>query len=128
MKSLLGVLVAVSIPIFTAQLEKSRESTDLANLRAAKAAAVTAYLAEEKVGDTQLGSAQEANVTVYYDAPNGKLVKENTGLKYGKGTKTTGDANNAQLGYDPAKAAGDYISVTVTPAGDVTLSFNQPTS
>ena len=40
----MAVLVAVSIPIFTSQLEKSREATDTANLRAAKAAAVTAYL------------------------------------------------------------------------------------
>ena len=28
-----GVLVAISIPIFTSQLEKSREATDLANIR-----------------------------------------------------------------------------------------------
>ena len=41
----MAVLVAVSIPIFTRQLEKSREATDMANIiRAAKAAAVTAYL------------------------------------------------------------------------------------
>ena len=32
-----AVLVAVSIPIFTSQLEKSREATDLANVRAAYA-------------------------------------------------------------------------------------------
>ena len=31
------MLVAISIPIFTAQLEKSREGTDLANLRSAYA-------------------------------------------------------------------------------------------
>ena len=30
-----GVLVAISIPIFTSQLEKAREATDLANIRAA---------------------------------------------------------------------------------------------
>ena len=45
--AIIGVLVAVSIPIFTSQLEKSREATDLANLRAAKAAAVAAYLTED---------------------------------------------------------------------------------
>lgn len=31
------MLVAISIPIFTSQLEKSREATDLANLRSAYA-------------------------------------------------------------------------------------------
>ena len=33
----MAVLVAISIPIFTTQLERSRESTDLANIRAAYA-------------------------------------------------------------------------------------------
>lgn len=35
--AIIGVLVAISIPIFTAQLEKAREATDMANLRAAYA-------------------------------------------------------------------------------------------
>lgn len=33
--AIIAVLVAISIPIFTSQLEKSREATDLANVRAA---------------------------------------------------------------------------------------------
>lgn len=35
--AIIAVLVAISIPIFTSQLEKSREATDLANIRAAYA-------------------------------------------------------------------------------------------
>lgn len=35
--AIIAVLVAISIPIFTSQLEKSRESTDAANARAAYA-------------------------------------------------------------------------------------------
>ena len=35
--AIIGVLVAISIPIFTSQLEKAREATDLANIRAAYA-------------------------------------------------------------------------------------------
>lgn len=35
--AIIGVLVAISIPIFTAQLEKSREAVDAANIRAAYA-------------------------------------------------------------------------------------------
>lgn len=31
--AIIGVLVAISIPIFTSQLEKSREATDAANIR-----------------------------------------------------------------------------------------------
>jgi len=41
---IIGVLVAVSIPIFTSQLKKARLATNQANARSAKAAAVTQYL------------------------------------------------------------------------------------
>ena len=121
----MGVLVAVSIPIFTAQLEKAREATDLANLRAAKAAAVSAYLSEETVDGTVIGSQQESTVTMYYDAAAGKLVSNAGSLDYGKGTSTVGNTANGQLGYDPAKAAGSCIEVQITKGGDVTVDFQQ---
>ena len=38
--AIIGVLVAISIPIFTSQLEKSREAVDMANIRAAYAEVV----------------------------------------------------------------------------------------
>ena len=47
--AIIGVLIAVSIPIFTAQLSKARIATNQANLRAAKAAAVADYLVNESV-------------------------------------------------------------------------------
>ena len=39
-----GVLVAISIPIFTSQLEKSRDAVSIANIRAAYAEATTEVL------------------------------------------------------------------------------------
>jgi len=45
--AIIAVLVAISIPIFTSQLEKSREAVDLANLRDAYATITTAVLTEE---------------------------------------------------------------------------------
>ena len=42
--AIIAVLVAIAIPIFTSQLEKAREATDLANLRAAYAEQITALL------------------------------------------------------------------------------------
>ena len=51
-KSLLGVLVAISIPIFTNQLEKSREATDAANIRNAIADVSVQYLSADVVSDT----------------------------------------------------------------------------
>ena len=42
--AIIAVLVAISIPIFTTQLEKAREATDMANVRSAYAEVVAAYL------------------------------------------------------------------------------------
>lgn len=39
--AVIAVLIAIAIPIFTSQLEKSRESTDLANVRSAYAEITT---------------------------------------------------------------------------------------
>ncbi len=65
------MLVAISIPIFTAQLRKARVATDLANERAAKAAAVAAVLTDEATS-TKVA----ANHTYYYDASKGIVVSE----------------------------------------------------
>lgn len=40
--AIIAVLVAIAIPIFTSQLEKSREAVDAANIRAAYAEVMTA--------------------------------------------------------------------------------------
>lgn len=45
--AIIAVLVAISIPIFTSQLEKSKEATDAANLRAAYAEVMAAALTDE---------------------------------------------------------------------------------
>lgn len=42
--AIIGVLVAISIPIFTGQLEKARQATDAANIRAAYAEAAVKSL------------------------------------------------------------------------------------
>ena len=49
--AIIAILVAISIPIFTTQLEKSRESTDMANIRAAYATLVANYLDTNGEGD-----------------------------------------------------------------------------
>ena len=45
--AIIGVLVAVSIPIFNSQLEKSREATDLANVRSAYAQVMTEAISKD---------------------------------------------------------------------------------
>ena len=46
--AIIAVLVAISIPIFSSQLEKAREATDMANIRSAYAEVVAAYLGDSK--------------------------------------------------------------------------------
>lgn len=50
--AIIAVLVAIAIPVFTTQLEKSREATDAANLRAAYAEVMVCALN----GDVEEGS------------------------------------------------------------------------
>jgi len=79
--AIIGVLVGISIPIFSAQLRKSRVATDQANARAAKAAFTAYYLDDDnKLTDV-----------IYYDAENGKVVKTAAEAKdYGKTTDAKG--------------------------------------
>ena len=44
--AIIAVLVAIAIPVFTSQLEKSREATDLSNIRAAYAEVMSAALTD----------------------------------------------------------------------------------
>ena len=113
----MGVLVAVSIPIFTAQLEKAREATDLANMRAAKAVAVAEYLEDDSATWTKK----------YYDASKGTLVDTAPSKGYGKGTKTVGSEANEEIGYVPGtEYAGQVIAITaVTKDGGVTMTWEK---
>ena len=111
---IIAVLVAVSIPIFTVQLEKSRENTDVANLRSAKAEA-TAYYLNQDVPE---------ELTLYYDANNGVLLEEGnkTNIEgYGKGTEVLGNKNGDaavnlfQTNTVGATASGIGSTGSVTP-------------
>lgn len=59
--AIIGVLVAISIPIFSKQLEKSREATDLANVRSAYAQVMAAAQTEDQ------NSVSYRNGTYYLD-------------------------------------------------------------
>ncbi len=50
--AIIGVLAAISIPVFASQTEKSREATDLSNVRAAYAKILTTEEKYSKYKDT----------------------------------------------------------------------------
>ena len=59
--AIIAVLVAIAIPIFTSQLEKAREATDVANIRAAYAEATTKVLSGD--GTTANGKTTSTAIT-----------------------------------------------------------------
>ena len=65
--AIIAVLVAISIPIFTSQLEKSRDAVSISNIRAAYAEVQTAYLTSSSGGNatyTPAGTGTSATVKV----------------------------------------------------------------
>ena len=115
--AIIAVLTAIAIPIFNTQLEKSREETDIANLRSAKAAAVAYFLDNPS-----------STGTVYFNAATGAVQGDTSGISgYGKGTSTNGGSDPYPNYNNGANYVGQSIAVTKTISGGVeTLeaSFN----
>ena len=57
--AIIAVLVAIAIPIFTTQLERSREATDISNVRAAYAEAMADYLAKNTTHTSAAAGARQ---------------------------------------------------------------------
>lgn len=95
--AIIAVLVMVSIPIFTAQLEKSREAVDLSNLRSAYGAGKYQLMEED---EKETGSSPE---TYIYNPGSGKLLtvaeagkSGSASLFCGKGTARIGSSHHTQ--------------------------------
>lgn len=86
--AIIAVLVAISIPIFSAQLEKAKEATDMANIRSAYAEVVTAYLGDSTKTSYTISVELKSNTKDYVSDPNAEIA----GVKYSeilsKNTKT----------------------------------------
>ena len=106
--AIIAVLVAIAIPVFTSQLEKSAESADLANIRSAYAEA------SAKVLDSQ-SSATVSTVAMTQGTSGWAYAKDaNIG-----GYKTASTAASASK--MPAIKKGDTVQVTVTKDGKVSI-------
>lgn len=126
--AIIAVLVAIAIPVFTTRLEQSRETTDIANLRSAYAAAQVADLSGIVADD---GTVSKPNPsTDYYFNPNdgdGIVLSAASGLK-GQGTATNGHADTSKLPtgvtYNLTTDVRDkVIQIKFTDAGFSSISF-----
>lgn len=74
--AIIGVLVAISVPIFTAQRRKAVDAVNKANIRAAKAMALTAFYDDK----TQYVSSINGTQMAYFKYKDGSLVRLDTKL------------------------------------------------
>ena len=107
--AIIAVLVAIAIPVFTTQLERSREATDLSNIRSAYAEAVADYLT---AGAT---TAQSAKVTTVHQTVASWQTSP-TPVLY---TRVNGSEKSVSL---PADIVGKTVTVNISAGGTVTVS------
>lgn len=95
--AIIVILVAISVPTFSAQLDKANQATDDANFRTAKMAAQVEYAA----------NGIDVNGQVY-DISTGKFVAASayTGTAYGKAS-----GNTANVIYAKVDASSKEVSV-----------------
>lgn len=105
--AIIAVLVAISIPIFSSQLEKSRLAVDQANVRNAEAAASAEYLS----------SGTSDKLEYYYDASSGKVTLDFAAAKqipgYGKSTKQ----ETGVVGTGKSNGMAGIVMVTLDTSG-----------
>lgn len=109
--AIIAVLVAIAIPLFTNQLEKSREATDEANLRGAYAACSAAVLTTTETTTTPIDS---GGFKVSYDATTGTATCTVKPVQQETGWQSNTDGVNI----------GGVTLKTITKGTDVTVSVS----
>lgn len=104
--AIIAILVAVSIPLVSSALERTKHATDAANERAAKAEILVQYLADDGITKITEGT------VYYYDAAKGMLVETGTNIKgYGKHDRTGIEHNTKIIAIRIHKNAGTSDTV-----------------
>lgn len=115
--AIIAILIAVSIPLVQTALEKSRDATDQANERAAKAEAALIYLGGGLFDEDQLEDIRNGGQTLVYNAESGKLDYATRPIvddiePYGKCTH-----NGCEYGNDKREGNGKIIFLKFTGDG-----------
>ena len=115
--AIIGVLVAVSIPIFTSQLEKAKEATDLANIRSAYAECTTAVLTGEAEDDVTAGADGSYTKEVAISQTKADWLDSNKDVEVaGKKVST--------FTWQPTAGANGSVTVTVKKDGTSDVTKN----
>lgn len=101
--AIIGVLVAISIPIFTGQLQKARFGTNQANARSALSAASADWLATDDTTKSTWAGTDGKGIAYYtYDCGTGDLT--------GTPANTTPSATEVKTGTETAAKSASTIS------------------
>lgn len=125
--AIIAVLVAIAIPVFTARLEQSRETTDLANLRSAYAAGQVAAM--NGISDSK--AADLSGKTFEFDPNNDfGLVAGTAGVSIGQGTGVDGKADTTNIPkvisenwHGDSDVRGKHIQVSFDSKGVAAVKF-----
>lgn len=108
--AIIAVLVAIAIPVFTGQLERSRQATDLANIRSAYATLVANYL--DAPGSNTISVAAKKTQTWLSTVDPNLVTMVN-------GTKGT-------VSLPGGVTSGSNYYVNIDKAGTVTVTSTKP--
>ncbi len=108
--AIIAVLVAVAIPVFNAQLEKSRDATSVANIRSAYAEAVTSLLTGGDNGST-------GHVTYNVTSGAGSIQVSGVKILTQKADSWNGTAAELPLSVTDGGTRKSNATVTFTVSG-----------
>ena len=108
--AIIAVLVAIAIPVFTTQLEKSREATDMSNLRAAYAEIMAEYLSNGATGTPTATVTARQTVASWQNTQNGKLQ-----------VRVSGQEKTIDV---PAKVASSQWTLTIAPSQSTLITVS----
>ena len=111
--AIIAILVAVSIPMVTQNLNKASNAADAANVRAAKAAAVLDFLNGKGNRTFTPTSDGTKSLTHRYDASKGTFPTTGTIAAYGKSSSDPTDPDDGATGTPLNKV----VQITLTEDG-----------
>ena len=122
--AIIAVLVAIAIPIFTSQLEKSRESVDLSNVRAAYAEVMSAAITDD--GTAQYGGAVIKQGDGTFQATVSPLKQQQDDWAVSEGGLEIGGVRSDDTAHWIGKpTAGGSCTVSYNPGnGEVTITWS----
>lgn len=103
------MLVAIAIPIFTTQLEKSKEATDTANVRSAYADVVTEFLIDGS--EHTMSVAAQQGQAGWQNSDNGHFTAQV-------------DGKETKIDFDAVTKGGNYL-VKIGTNGSVTVTAGE---